>query len=565
VVVPSADVQPPDSIGFVNSAAARAQIARILASRHFAKADRLKRFLCFVSEETLNGPAAGIKETVIGIEVFGRHSATYDPRIDPIVRIQAGRVRAKLNDYYAREGAGDAVLVELPRGQYVPRFSVRSVASAPRSGALTVVEPVAWTPNTVAVPPIVNVSDDRSATPREQAPEPGPSLAVLPFASLSDDPEQAYFAEGLTEDIITALARLRWLLVTARNSSFTYRGRAVDVKQVGRELGVRYVLEGSVRRSGDQVRVSAQLADTATGSQMWARRYDAALADFFALQDQIAESVVATIEPQLYAAENLRFKSKSPESLDAWGFVMRAMPLVWDWGSAEDIKIAEALLNRATAIDPDYPRANSLLAWMLGARAHLGLGDPTEILATALAMAQRAIKSDPDDPWGHFAAGYVFMVSRHSKPAVEELKEAIDRNPSFAHAHVVLAATYAYAGRVDDGLGEAQLATRLSPRDYTQAATLSVTGLCHLIGGRFQEAVEFERRAVQLRPHFGAAWRTLSAAAGLAGDLGIAASALAEAKRLQPSLSIVWVDKHYAIVGERDRALYIEGLRAAGL
>ena len=298
---------------------------------------------------------------------------------------------------------------------------------------------------------------------------------------------------------------------------------------------------------------------------MWARRYDAALADFFALQDQIAESVVATIEPQLYAAENLRFKSRPPDSLDAWGLVMRAMPHVWDWGSPEDIKIAEALLDRATTIDPNYPRANSLLAWMLGARAHLGLGDPTEILTTALAKAQRAIKNDPDDSWGHFAAGYVHMVSRHTKPAVEELKEAIDRNPSFAHAHVVLAATYAYAGKVDDSMGEAQLATRLSPHDYTQAAALSTTGLCHLIGGRFQEAVGFERRAVQLRPHFGTAWRTLSAAAGLAGDLGAAVSALAEATRLQPSLSIEWVEKYYAIAGEKDRALYIEGLRAAGL
>ena len=406
---------------------------------------------------------------------------------------------------------------------------------------------------------------DGGANPGQRSSERGPSLAVLPFASLSDDPEQAYFADGLAEDIITALARLRWLLVSARNSSFTYKGRTVDVKQVGRELDVRYVLEGSVRRSGGRVRVSAQLADAVLGSQVWAGRYDAALADFFALQDQITESVVATIEPQLYAAENLRFKSRPPDSLDAWGFVMRAMPYVWDWGSAEDIEIAEALLNRATKIDPDYPRANSLLAWMLGARANLGLGDPTEILGSALAMAQRAIKNDPDDPWGHLAVGYVHMVSRRSEPAVEELKEAIDRNPSFAHAHVFLAATYAYAGRVDDGLAEAQLATTLSPRDYSQAAMLSVTGLCHLIAGRFQQAAEFERRAVQLRPHFGTAWRTLTAAAGLSGDLGVAASALAEAKRLQPSLSIDWVEKFHAIVREEDRALYIQGLRVAGL
>jgi TolB-like protein/Tfp pilus assembly protein PilF len=392
-----------------------------------------------------------------------------------------------------------------------------------------------------------------------------PSIAVLPFANLGDDPEQAYFADGFAEDIIVRLSRLRWLFVSARNSSFTYKGKAIDIKQTGQELGVRYVLDGSVRRSVQRLRISATLNDAETGRQVWAERYDVELADFFALQDQIAESVIAAIEPRLLAAEHERFKSGSPESLDAWGSVMKAMPYVWTWGSAEEIATAEALLQRAIAVDPDYPRANSLMAWIHAARVQLGWADARDVLATARAMAQRAIQRDAEDPWTHFAAGYVHMVSRGFDAAVTELSEAIALNPSFAFAHMVLGSTYGYGGLPEDGLHHLGLAARLSPRDFTQAANLATCGLCHFIARRFAEAAEFERRAVELRPNFGTAWRTYAASAGKAGDITTAAHALAESKRLQPSLSAEWVEKYHPIVRATDRAAYIEGLRLAGL
>ena len=226
---------------------------------------------------------------------------------------------------------------------------------------------------------------DGTGGPREQPADPGPSIAVLPFANLSDDTEQQYFADGLAEDIITNLARLRWLFVSARNSSFIYRGKTVDAKQVGRELGVRYVLGGSVRRSGQRLRISAELSDASTGLQVWAERYDADLADFFALQDQIAESVIAAIEPRLYAAEHQRLQARSPESLDAWGFVMKAMPQVWTWFSAKEIDAAEALLKRAIDIDPEYARANSLLAWTHAGRVQARMGGRRETLSRPLA------------------------------------------------------------------------------------------------------------------------------------------------------------------------------------
>ena len=244
---------------------------------------------------------------------------------------------------------------------------------------------------------------------------------------------------------------------------------------------------------------------------------------------------------------------------------MKAMPYVWSWRSAREIETAQGLLARALEVKPDYPRANSLLAWTLATGVHQGWAEMQAGLSKARAFAQRAIQSDPNDPWAHFAAGYVHMMSRDFDHAVAELTEAIDLNPSFAFAHVILGAVYGYGGLPEDGLHHLALASTLSPRDYTQSANFSVRGLCHFIGGRYAEAAECERRAVELNPDFVSAWRTYAAAAGMAGLRETAANALSNAKRLQPSLSIDWVEKYYQIVKASDRAVYIEGLRAAGL
>jgi TolB-like protein/Tfp pilus assembly protein PilF len=398
----------------------------------------------------------------------------------------------------------------------------------------------------------------------EEPEEAAPSIAVLPFENLSRDVEQQYFADGLAEDIITRLSRLRWLFVSARNSSFTFRG-ALDVREIGRVLGVRYVLNGSVRRSGQRLRIGAQLSDAATGGQVWAERYDVELADFLSLQDEIAGSVIGAIEPQLYAAEHQRLQSRRPESLDAWGYVMKAMPYVWTWLSAKEMAIAQDLLARALEIRPDYPRAMSLLAWTRSAAFQLGWTDEQAAIAEARMMAQKAIQNDPDDPWPHFAAGYVHMVSRGFDKAVAELTEAIDLNPSFAFAHMILGCAYGYGGMPADGLHHLALATRLSPRDFTRSANYSTCGMCCFVAGRFDEAADWERRAVELYPDFGTAWRTYAAAAGMAGRREEAAHALKEARRLQPTLSADWVERFHPIVKASDRAIYIQGLRAAGL
>ncbi|HWT58859.1 MAG TPA: adenylate/guanylate cyclase domain-containing protein [Rhizobium sp.] len=391
-----------------------------------------------------------------------------------------------------------------------------------------------------------------------------PSIAVLPFQNMSGDPEQEYFGDGITEDIITALSKARGVLVIARNSTFAFKGKAVSSRQVARELGVRYVLGGSVRKAGDRLRVTGHLADATSDNHIWAEHYDRPISDIFALQDEITANVAAAIEPQLYAAENLRLQSKPPESLDAWGCVVRAMPYIWTWVSQKD-DTGIALLKRAIELDAGHARARSLLSWIFATRVALGNMDFERGVSDGLILAQRAIDLDPDDPWGHLAAAYIFTFTRRFGPAVEELNESLQRNPCFALARVILAVTYAYAGLAEEGYRQLEIASRLSPRDFAQPANLSIEGLCHLIAGRYADAVTAERRAVQLRPDFGTAWRTLTAAAGLTGDLEVARQGLAECKRLQPNLSIAWVEKYHPLIRAEDRARYIEGLRLAGL
>lgn len=406
--------------------------------------------------------------------------------------------------------------------------------------------------------------DGRSDTSSTRETVGRPSIAVLPFLNLSNDPAQEYFADGIVEDIITGLSRLRWLFVIARNSTYAYKGSSPDTRQVAIDLGVRYILEGSVRKADDRLRVTSQLIDANTGTQVWAERYDRATADIFAVQDEITESVIASIEPELYAAENRRSQSQSPGSLDAWGHVMRAMPRIWTWGEEESEK-ALVDIKRAIAIEPDYARAHSLLAWTYITGSHMGWVSFDDVFSLALESARRSVERDGEDPWAHLALGYVHMLSRQFKPAVEELEEALQLNPNFALGHMVLGSTYGFGGFGDEGLKHLAMGMRLSPRDPHQSLYLSASAMCHFVAKRYRESANLNRRAVLLRPRFTSAWRGLAAGAGIAGDLEIAAAALAETRRLQPDMSLAWVEKHHPIVRPEDRAIYVEGLKKAGL
>src|SRR5215211_8249875 len=244
-----------------------------------------------------------------------------------------------------------------------------------------------------------------------------PSIAVLPFDNMSEDPDQEHFADGMSEDLITGLSHIRWLFVIARNSTFVYKHRAVDVKQVARELGVRYVLEGSVRRAGNRLRVSAQLIDAMTGGHLWAQRYDRELGDIFAVQDEITRSVAAAIEPHLLAAEGVRAFARSPHVLGAWELVAQAQTHFWRLTLA-DYENAVAVLNRAVEIYPDYAPGRSLLGFCLIFAAHMGWIETAHGLVPGRQHAVRAIALDDRDSWGHIALGYCSMMERRTQESI---------------------------------------------------------------------------------------------------------------------------------------------------
>ncbi|HEY5131500.1 MAG TPA: winged helix-turn-helix domain-containing protein, partial [Bradyrhizobium sp.] len=325
-----------------------------------------------------------------------------------------------------------------------------------------------------------------------------PAIAVLPFSNMSGDPEQEYFSDGISEDIITALSKLRWFFVIARNSSFIYKGKAVHMKQVAEELGVGYVVEGSVRKAGDRVRITAQLNDATTGSHIWAERYDRGLADLFAVQDEITEAIVAAIEPQLYAAENFRAQRKPPDSLDAWDLVMRALSHYWRV-TRQDNLVAQALLEKATAIDPGYGQALGVLAASHTFSAHMGWADMAKSAPIAERAALAAILVDSEDPWAHHALGCAYLFTRRFEDSLAEFELALRLNPNFSMAQGYYGLALSYSGRWEEAVAAARRALRLSPRDPFSAVYCGIAAYAHFIGRDYDEAMRLAREGIRQR------------------------------------------------------------------
>ena len=391
-----------------------------------------------------------------------------------------------------------------------------------------------------------------------------PAIAVLPFNNMSGEREQEYFSDGISEDIITALSKLRWFFVIARNSSFTYKGKAVHMKQVAEELGVRYVLEGSVRKSGDRVRITAQLNDVATGSHIWAERYDRDLADVFAVQDEITESIVAAIEPQLYAAENFRARRKAPGSLDAWDLVMRALSHYWRV-TRQDNVVAQALLEKAIAIDPNYGQALGVLATSHIFGAHMGWGDMATVAPIAERAALAAVEADSEDPWAHHGLAYVYLFARRFDDSLAEFELALRLNPNFSLAQAFYGVTLCYCGRWQEGDLAARRALRLSPRDPLSALYYGIAAYAQFIGHNYDEAIRLAHESLRQRADFVGGHRVLTAAAGMAGQNEVAGIALRELRRAQPNVTLAWIANELPMKQPADREHYLEGLRRAGL
>jgi TolB-like protein len=413
--------------------------------------------------------------------------------------------------------------------------------------------------------PAAGVADQLHEPSRPALPPPDrPAIAVLPFLNLSGDPEQEYFSDGISEDIIAALSKLRWFFVIARNSSFIYKGKAVHMKQVAEELGVGYVVEGSVRKGGERVRITVQLNDVATGSHIWAERYDRDLADVFAVQDEITEAIVAAIEPQLYAAENFRAQRKPPDSLDAWDLVMRALSHYWRV-TRQDNLVAQALLEKAIAIDPTYGQALGVLAASHIFSAHMGWAATATAVPIAKDAALAAIRADSEDPWAHHALGCVNLFTRDFDDSLAEFELALRLNPNFSLAQGYYGLALSYCGHWEEADLAARRALRLSPRDPFSAIYCGIAAYAQFAGRNYEEAMRLAREGIRQRGDFVGAHRVLAAAAGMAGQAEIAGAALQELRRVQPNISLAWIASEMPMKQHADREHYLEAFRRAGL
>jgi TolB-like protein/cytochrome c-type biogenesis protein CcmH/NrfG len=455
--------------------------------------------------------------------------------------------------YAARKAVGDS-------GQ--DQKLIRTIA---RKG-LRFVGAVRTQPNGAEPAPAIGRSPDEiNEQSRPLLPLPDrPVIAVLPFTNMSGDPEQEYFSDGITEDIITALSKLRWFLVIARNSSFIYKGKAVHMKQVAEELGVGYVVEGSVRKVGDRVRITAQLNDGATGSHIWAERYDRGLSDVFAVQDEITEAIVGAIEPQLYAAENFRAQRKPPDSMDAWELVMRALSHYWRVTKRDNV-VAQALLERAIAIDANYGQALGVLAASHTFSANMGWADMATTVPIAKRAALAAIRADSEDPWSHLALGCVYLLTRRFDDSLAEFELALSLNPNFSLAQCYYGRALTSCGRWKEADEAARRALRLSPRDPLSALYYGVAAYAQFVGRNYDEAMRLARAAIRLRGDFVGGHRILTAAASMAGQADVAKAALQELCRVQPNISLVWIVDEMPFKQDADREHYVEAFRRAGL
>ncbi len=471
-----------------------------------------------------------------GVNVAARLEALADPGgICVSARVQedtAGRLDLTFDDM------GEQSLKNIARPVHVYRVRLTSTETTPKA-----------TPSVGA--PLLALPDK-------------PSIAVLPFANMSNDPEQEFFADGIAEDIITALSRYPSLFVIARNSCFTYKGRAVDVKQVGRELGVRYVLEGSLRKAGNRIRVTAQLVEAETGNHVWAERYDRDLADIFAVQDEITEAVTIAIAPAIAEAEQQRAMRKPPGSLDAWAAYQRGL---WHLGkvTVEDFAVAQELFERGIKADPTFAGCYSGLALAkLQASAVYQSLDANEAQNSAEALARQAVARDSADAEARSCLGWALQARGELEGALMEIDHALAISPNLAVAHAQRGATLIFIGRPKEGLRAIETSIRLDPRDPFSAIRLLHIACGLYFSGEYEATVEAAKRLSRSYPNFPMIHRWSAAALGQLGRKAEAKEALNKAIHLAPAAFEMYVRNRVPWFRSEDHLHLVEGLRKAG-
>jgi TolB-like protein/class 3 adenylate cyclase/tetratricopeptide (TPR) repeat protein len=413
-------------------------------------------------------------------------------------------------------------------------------------------------------------SDSEGTTQRGAAPHLAwgnrPSIAVLPFRNVGGAPEGDYFGEGMTEDIISALSRSRSMFVIARNSTLAYRDRVADAREIASELGVRYILDGTVRRQDERLRISVELIDVTQNRHIWGEKYDGVVANLFDFQDRIAASIVGTLEPRLVEVESNRARQKPTESLDAYDCLLRALSLFYTFDKSEFLQ-AGAYLDRAIELDPTYAQAYAYRAWWYVLRMAEGMvREEPSIRALAEAAARRAMALDDQDAFVVAVAGHVeSVVNKQPELALELFDRALTLNENSAFAWAMSAASYAYLGEAEVALERLRSAWRLSPFDPLNFVFLTVAGIAEFVAGRYDPAIVWLRKARRANPRFVAALRTLVACLSSAGRMTDAQATAAELLAVEPTFSVAALASWYPFRRADDLNRYVAGLRAAGL
>jgi len=392
-----------------------------------------------------------------------------------------------------------------------------------------------------------------------------PSVAILPFDNMSADPDQHYFAEGIAEDIITELSKFRSLFVIARNSSFAFKAQALDAKEIGKRLGVRYIVEGSVRRAGSRVRITAQLIDAVEDSHLWAERYDRDLEDIFSVQDEVTRAIVTAIEPTLGDTERNRARRRQPESLDAWAAYQRGLWHLYQY-TRSDLPDGLEFMERAVALDPDFAPAQAGLALALYMQVLDGVSrDRTGDLQRALAAGLAAVQLDPNDAFAHTALARVYNTRGEQEGALEHCDRAIDLNPSYASGHFGRARALWLSGRPEEALSSIDLAMRLSPKDPMTTAFMTGRSISLTLLGQYEDALVWARRAVRQPNAVLFASVAELAALGWLGRSEEAGAALERVRSFKADADIHYVMAVHPISEPTCRERFLEGLRKAGL
>jgi len=459
-------------------AEANTNLNKMLASPVFARSERQCRFLRFIVTETLTRRDARLKEYTIGVEVFDRPEH-FDPAVEAIVRVEAIRLRAKLREYYDGEGGADRVQFELPKGTYRVNVVFRGAVQAG-------IVDHDYTANDWPEPVLHPIKDK-------------PSLAVLPFTNFSADPEQGYFADGITEDLTTDLSKLSGLFVIARQSAFAYKNSVKRAEDIGRELGVKYLLEGSVRRTNSRVRVAAQLIDARSGTHVWAERYDRELKDIFAVQDDITRQIVAALGIKLAGNEADRIGHEGTISLEAHDRLLRGLERFWTF-TEDGVKESSKLFAEAVELDSGYAATHTWLARTLVFQWIMMWHPDPEILDRAYHHARQALALDDYLPLGHAVYGWIQLWRRQPEEALTAARQAVALDPNNADAHLFLSFILCRLGQGEEALRCIEKGMRLNP--HPTAVYYCALGICYFVLGDYEKSVEAFRQGIAVSEVF---------------------------------------------------------------